>query len=144
MDRNRNDPPADAFQVNLNRLDRLFLFLLFFLVFFFFRLLPRCLGVGGFLFVFFLILLFVRSFFFIALGLERRSLVGLQRDRENAVRGVVVVALVELPDAGVKISRRNEVKVLPAWIENRIGIVVETPGNLGNFLRAQRIEEYLA
>src|SRR5215467_6956518 len=121
MDRNRNDPPADAFQINLDRLDRFFLFLLFFLIFFFFR-----------------------SFFFIALGLERRSLVGLQRDRENAVRGVVVVALVELPDAGVKISRRNEVKVLPAWIENRIGIVVETPGNLGNFLRAQRIEEYVA
>src|SRR5215831_8776799 len=104
MDRNRNDPPADAFQVNLNRLDRFFLFLLFFLVFLFFRLLPRCFSVGGFLFVFFLILLFVRSFFFIALRLERGGLIGLQRHGEDSVRGVVVVALVELPDAGIIVA----------------------------------------
>ena len=105
-------------------------------------------GLGGFflvfLLVFLLVLLFVGGFLFIALGLERRSFVRLQRDGEDAVGGVVVVPLVELPGARVKVACRNEVQIFPGRLEDRVAIVVEASGSLGDFLRAQRIKKNVA
>src|SRR6266481_7177689 len=78
--------PADAVQVDLNGLDRLrFLFVLLFF-FLFVRLFLSGFGVGSLLLIF----LLVGCFFLIALGLERRSLIGFQRDGKDAVGGVVI------------------------------------------------------
>ena len=140
LDRHRGDSIADALEVNLDRLDRLFFFFLFLL----FRLLIAALCLRGLLLVFLFILLFVGCFFFIALGLERRSLLLLQGDREYPVGGVVVVSLVELPGTRIKIPSRNEKQIFSAGIEHRVVIVIEAPGNFRDFLRAERIKKNVA
>src|SRR5262249_19133401 len=125
----RRDARADAIEVNLNRFDRL-LFLLLFLLF---RLLLAALRVRGLLLVFLFILLFVRRFFLVALGFERRSLVSLQRHGDNAVGRVIVVPLVKLPGAWIKVARRDKKQVFPAGVEHGVVIVVKTAGNLRDF-----------
>src|SRR5258708_10943565 len=96
-------------------------------------------SVGSFLVVF----LFVGCLLLVALGLEWGSFIGLQRDGENAVGGVVVKALIELADAGVKVARGNEIKIFAVVIEDRIVVTVKARRNLGDFLRSQRKQEYV-
>src|SRR5712691_1439907 len=91
--------------------------------------------------VFLFIFLFFRGFFFVSLRLLRRRLFGLERQREDAIRRVVVIALIELSDARIEVASRNEIKILAVTIENRIVIVVEAGGNFGNLLGAERVEE---
>src|SRR6266704_3397583 len=79
--------------------------------------------------VFLFFFLFFHGFFFVALRLERRRLIGLERQREDAIRRVVVIALIELSDARIEVASRNEIKILAVTIENRIVIVVEAGGN---------------
>src|SRR6266568_5102666 len=93
--------------------------------------------VGSLLVVFLFILLFFRGFFFVALGFERRRLIGLERQGKDAIRRVVVVALIELPDARIEVATGNEIKILAVTVENRIVVVVETGGNLGDLLGAE-------
>src|SRR6266851_526387 len=144
-DRYWRDARADAVQIDLNRLDRLgFLFVLLFL-FLFVRFLVAGFRVGSLLVVFLLvllfILLFVGRFFLVALRFERGSLIGLQRDSENAVGGVIIEALIELPDARIKVARGNEIQILPVIVEDGIVVAIEAGRNFGDFLRAQRIKE---
>src|SRR6266436_3888015 len=144
-DRYWRDARADAVQIDLNRLDRLgFLFVLLFL-FLFVRFLVAGFRVGSllvvFLLVLFFILLFVGRFFLLALRFQRRSFVGFQRYGENAVGGVVIEALIELPDARIKVARGNEIEILPVIVEDGIVVAIEAGRNFGDFLRAQRIKE---
>ncbi len=134
---------ADTFQIDLNRLDGfrfLFVFLFFLL---FVRLFIGGLDVGALLVVFLLVLLFVGRFFFVALRFEWRSFIGLQRDGKNAVSRIIVEPLIELSHAWIEVARRNEIKKFPVVVEDRIVVVIEAGGNHGDFLRSQRIKEYV-
>src|SRR6266568_8979457 len=87
--------------------------------------------------VFLFIFLFFHGFFFVALWLERRRLIGLERQREDAIRRVVVIALIELSDARIEVAGGNEIKILAVTVENRIVVVVEAGGNFGDLLGAE-------
>src|SRR6266700_1951598 len=87
--------------------------------------------------VFLFILLFFRWFFFVALRLEGRRLIGLERYGEDAIRRVVVIALIELSYARIEIASGNEIKILAVTVENRIVVVVEAGGNFGDLLGAK-------
>src|SRR5712692_7913555 len=108
------DARADAVQIDLNRLDGFGFLLVLLFVFLFVRFLVARFRVGSFLVVFLLVLffifLFLGRFFLVALRFERRSFIGLQRDGENAVSRVVIEALIELPDARIKVARGNEIE----------------------------------
>src|SRR6266481_7112867 len=117
-DRDGGYAPADAVQVDLNRLDRL-----------------------RFLFVLLFFFLLVGCFFLIALGLERRSLIGFQRYGKDAVGRVVIEALIELADARIEIARGNEIEIFPVFVEDGIVVAIEARRNLGDFLRSQRIKK---
>src|SRR6266851_6213486 len=93
--------------------------------------------VGSLLVVFLFILLFCRGFFFVALGFERRRLIGLERYGEDAIRRVVVIALIELSYARIEIAGGNEIKILAVTVENRIVVVVEAGRNFGGLLGAE-------
>ena len=81
-----------------------------------------------------LVLLLLSGFFFVALRLERRRLIGLQRDGEDAVGRVVVEALIELADAREEIAPGKEEKIFTFGIEDRIRIAIKAAGNLRGFL----------
>src|SRR5216684_1945392 len=139
------DARADAVQIDLNRLDGFGFLLVLLFVFLFVRFLVARFRVGSFLVVFLLVLffifLFLGRFFLVALRFERRSFIGLQRDGENAVSRVVIEALIELPDARIKVARGNEIEILPVFVEDGIVVAIEAGRNFGDFLRAQRIKE---
>src|SRR5258707_855320 len=124
-------------EIDLERLRRL----LFFLVFLFVLLLLVGLGVGSLLVVLLLVLFLLSSFLFVTLRRERRGFGGFQSDGEDAICGVVVVALIELPCAWIEVARRNEIKIFTIGIEDRVYVVIKAARDLGDFLRVQRIEK---
>ena len=87
--------------------------------------------------VFLFIFLLFRWFFFVALRLERRELIGLERHGEDAIRRVIIKALIELSDARIEVAGGNEIKILAVTVENRIVVVVEAGGNSGDLLGAE-------
>src|SRR5712692_9869695 len=93
--------------------------------------------VGSLLVVFLFILLFFRRFFFVALRLERRRLIGLERQGKDAIRRVIIKALIELSDARIEVAGGNEIKILAVTVENRIVVVVEAGRNFGGLLGAE-------
>ena len=147
-DRQGRHARRNAVQIDLHGLGRLFLLLLF-LGFFFlllvFRLGISFLVVALLVFFVFLILIFIFvGFFFVAFRLEGRSLVGFQRQCEDAVGAVVVEALVELANAGEKVALREEEKIPAFAVEDGIRVVVKTIRDLGRLFLIERIEEQLA
>src|SRR5712692_2572178 len=93
--------------------------------------------VSSLLVVFLFIFLLFRWFFFVALRLERRRLIGLERQGKDAIRRVVVIALIELSDARIEVASGNKIKILAVTVENRIVVVVEAGGNFGGLLGAE-------
>src|SRR5579859_35484 len=121
LDRDGRNTIGDALEVDLNGLDWFGLFLFFFFSGF---LLRRFRGFR-FLVVLLLVLGFVGGFFLIAFGLKGRSFVRLQRDRENAVGGIVVEALIQLADAWIEIARGNEIEIFSVVVKNGIVVAIE-------------------
>src|SRR5712692_8707925 len=115
--------------------------------FFFFFLLVFRLGVGFLvvaLLVFFVFLILIGCFFFVAFRLEGGSFVGFQRQREDSVGAVVVEALVELANAGKEVALREEEEIFAFMVEDGIRVVIKTIRDPGRLLRIERIEEQLA
>src|SRR5580692_265071 len=136
-DGNRRDAIADAIEIDLNGFDG-FRFLFFFL---FVGLLIAWFDGFSFLVVF---LFIFGSFFLVTFGFEGRGFIGLQRDGENAIGGVVVKALIELADAGIEVARGDEVEIFAVVVEAGAVVIVEARGGQRDLLRAERIEKNIA
>src|SRR5260370_36813309 len=100
--------------------------------------------VGSLLVVFLFILLFFRWFFFVALRLERRRLIGLERQGKDAIRRVIIKAMIELSDARIEVAGGNEKKMLAVAVGKRIVVVLEAGGNFGDLLGAEWVGEDIA
>src|SRR5713226_9495996 len=96
--------------------------------------------VSSLLVVFLFIFLLFRWFFFVALRLERRRLIGLERQGKDAIRRGVVIAGIALSDARIEVASGTTIQILAITDENRIVVVVQAGGNFGDLLGPACVE----